>query len=183
MLEAFIRAKSQITETQLAEKNKQEFLTFIRNTRKFIPGFLSHVKPFDENNYGETIPVTIQGFFINNIDPTSDLGFRKMEDYSMDVFIGREKMGEITAWIGALLHLEPRLEPRMLVDVAIQHIPSGETVTNEVFIIHRDTIEMWDRIHAERPVSLPSGKSQHTQLITDVLEYAAKLPKPSGSKK
>ena len=172
MLEAIDNAKSQIERAQLVRENKREFLTFIQKTRASITELLSPMEQLDENNYGVSIP-SIEGFFLKDIDAMRDLHIPDAAGYSVNIFIGREKVGAIGAWINAHLHYEPRV----VVDVAVEHKPSHKMVTNQVFIIHRYNIDLWDRINREDPEILPCGQSPNTQLITDVLDYAAKHPK------
>jgi len=182
MQEAFICAKSRMAETQLARKNKREFLTFIHNTRESISNLLYPVEQFDENNYGVSIPETIEGVFLKDIDAERDLHISDAEGLSMDVFIGKQKVGKFSAWYLNKFHMEPS----MYVDVAVNH-KNVPKITNQVFIIHGDTIELWNRKkdpdNADHAEYFPPGQSENTRLITDVLDYAAKHAKPSQSRK
>ena len=136
------------------------------------------MEQLDENNYGVSYPMTIEGFFLKDIDAVNDLHIPDAAGYSMDVFIGREKVGKFGAWYRDLFHQEPC----MVVDVAVEHKPSHKMATNQVFIIHRDNIESWDRIHDNCAGVLPPGQSRNTQLITDVLDYATKHSTSRGRK-
>jgi len=174
MLKEFKDAKLKIAEGQHAKIEKQEFLSFIEETRTSLTRLLSPLKQLDINHdYGSVFAVPVEGRFINNIDPMFDLHIPNSTDYSMDIFIGRETTGD---WINAWNISRRHRKPHMVVDVAVQHKPSYETATHKVYIIQEDAIQFWDKGNGKKAEVLPPGQSEHTKLIKGVIQYTMKHP-------
>jgi hypothetical protein len=173
MQEAFHGATSQINgELQKTEREKI-FVSFIHDTRASITKLLSSGYTSKENDLGSWSVVTMEGFFIDNIDPIRDLNIPNVaDDCSMEVFIGREKVGRIGAWINA----RTGREPRMGVTAKIKHTPSDRVIDNYEFIFESHTINaLSDQQNVFREVK-HRDRGQAIKLITDVLNFAAENP-------